>query len=55
MWGQFTAGAENYTSIYKQVSAPAEGVDAYASAWVMTAEDNKITGGNGFLCCLELA
>ena len=53
MWGQFTAGAENYTSIYKQVSAPAEGVDAYASAWVMTAEDNKITGGNGFYVALN--
>ncbi|MBO66660.1 MAG: hypothetical protein CL509_10370, partial [Actinobacteria bacterium] len=56
MWGQFTAGAENYTSIYKQVDltdADHEGMDVYASAWVMTAEDNKITGGNGFFVALN--
>ena len=53
VWGQFSAGVENYTSIYKQVSAPAEGVEAYASAWVMTAEDNKIAGDNGFYVALN--
>jgi len=56
MWGQFTAGDSNYTSIYKQVDlsgADHEGMDVYASAWVMTAEDNKISGGNGFFVALN--
>ncbi len=55
MWGQFTAGVENYTSMYKQVDLTGyqEGMDVYASAWVMTAEDNKITGGNGFFVALN--
>ena len=54
MWGQFTAGVENYTSIYKQVDLTNnEGMDVYASAWVMTAEENKITGDNGFFVALN--
>ena len=52
VWGQYTAGTANYTTIYKEVAAPAEGTDAYASAWAMTAEDNKLSGGNGFFVSL---
>ena len=52
VWGQYSADVENYTTIYKEIASFQNVEEAYASAWVMHAEDNKLTGGNGFFVSL---
>jgi len=47
VYGQFIA-AENYTQMYQQYTAPEAGTEVNVGAWAMHAEDNKLTGGNGF-------